>query len=200
MEPSRIPISLLVIGATVLASFAGFSSRRAILDYAECPWEILHDGKWHQLLTSGFLHADLGHLFMNMFTLFFFGPPIEQALGGRGFLVLYLGSLLSGSLLTLALYRNDKTYRSVGASGAVSGIVFAFVLFRPLAPIYIFLIPIGIPAVVFALGYVAISLFGARRRLGRIGHAAHLGGALGGVLLTIILYPRVVSIFLSHFR
>ena len=160
----------------------------------------MREGRWYQMITSGFLHGSFGHLFVNMLTLFFFGRTMETVLGGMRFLVLYLGSLFFGSLLTLILHRHDSSYRAIGASGAVSGIVFGFVLFSPFAPIYMFLLPIGIPAILFAIGYVALSIYGARASLGHIGHAAHLGGAIGGVILTIILYPDVIPIFLSHFR
>ncbi|MBM3286474.1 MAG: rhomboid family intramembrane serine protease [Candidatus Eisenbacteria bacterium] len=199
MSLAATPVSLLTIGITAIVSFAGFSNRRMIRDYAASPHEILRQGKWYQTFTSGLLHVDLGHLFMNMFTLFFFGPPIERLLGGKGFFILYLGSLLAGSILTLILHSRDYGYRAVGASGAVTGVVFSYVLFFPMAPIFIFFIPIGIPAFLFAIGYVALSIVGARRGIGHVGHAAHLGGAIGGALLTLALEPRVVGHFLSHF-
>jgi len=193
-------MTVLIILLTVAVSLAGFSSRRIIQRYAESPYEIAHSGRWEQLITSGFLHVDLGHLFMNMLTLFFFGPPMEKVLGGGGFLVLYLGSMLAGGILTLAIHYRHPSYRAIGASGAVSGVLFGFVLFRPLAPIYIFFIPIGIPAILFAFGYLAVSIYGMRSRWGHIGHEAHLGGALGGLILTMFLYPGAVKIFLSYFR
>ena len=98
------------------------------------------------------------------------------------------------------LHRHDPTYRAIGASGAVSGVVFGFILFSPFSRIYMFLLPVGIPAILFGIGYIALSIYGARTRMGRIGHAAHLGGAIGGIILTMILYPDVIRIFLSHFR
>jgi membrane associated rhomboid family serine protease len=200
MFPTPISMSLTLLLITVLTSLIGFSSRGRMLRFAECPYEILHAGRWEQLITAGFLHIDLGHLFMNMFTLYFFGPPMEKILGGAGFLALYLGSMLAGNLLTLGLRRRDPSYRALGASGAISGVLFGFVLFRPMAPIYLFFIPIGIPAVLFALGYVVASVAGMRTRWGRIGHEAHLGGALGGLLITVLLYPGAIRIFLAHFK
>ena len=194
-----LSVSLTVLLATVVVSMIAIYSRTAIRRFAECPYEIVRYGRWHQLITSGFIHADLGHLFMNMFTLYYFGRPIETALGSWRFLVLYFGSMLAGSLLTLLAHYRDPAYRALGASGAISGVVFSFVLFAPLASVYVFLIPVGIPAFLFALGYVAISIIGMRRRLGRIGHEAHLGGAVGGVLLTLLLHPGVWRRFLSHF-
>lgn len=195
-----VAVSLIVLVVTVGISLIGFAAPGLIRRFAECPHEVVRHGQWHQLITSGFLHADLGHLFMNMITLYYFGPPMEAVLGRGGFLLLYFGSMLAGSLLTLALRWRDPNYRAIGASGAISGVIFSFVLFRPLTPIYIFLIPIGIPAVLFALGYVVISVLGMRSRWGRIGHEAHLGGAIGGLVLTICMDPGAVRIFLSHFR
>ncbi len=195
-----LPISVGILVFTVVISLFAFSSRTAILQFAECPYEVVRYGRWYQLITSGFLHADIGHLFMNMFTLYFFGPFMERVLGGPGFLVLYFGSMLAGGLLTLALRYREPSYRAIGASGAISGVVFGYCLLRPLQPIYIFLIPIGIPAFLFGIGYVAVSAFGMRSRWGRIGHEAHLGGALGGLALTVMLYPSAIRIFLSYFR
>jgi membrane associated rhomboid family serine protease len=195
-----LPVSLIILVLTSGVSVLAFVSPGMIRRYAESPYEIVRYGRWHQLFTSGFLHADLGHLLMNMITLYYFGPAMESVLGGGKFLILYLGSMLAGSLLTLALRWRDPGYRAVGASGAISGVLFSFVVFRPLAPIYLFLIPIGIPAVLFAVGYVAISVAGMKSRAGRIGHEAHLGGAAGGLVLTVLLYPDAVRIFFSHFR
>ena len=193
------PLTMTLMGLTILVSLIGFGSREILRDFAECPYDVIRYGRWYQLVSSGFLHADLGHLFMNMFTLYYFGRPIERALGSWRFLVVYFGSLLAGSLLTLLLRHRDPSYRALGASGAISGVVFSFVLFAPFSSIYIFLIPVGIPAILFALGYVLLSIFGVRRRLGRIGHEAHLGGALGGLLLTLLVHPSVWAHFLSQF-
>jgi membrane associated rhomboid family serine protease len=190
---------LTIIAITCVVSFVAWMTPGMVRTLAECPYEIVHRQRVHQLVTSAFVHADIGHLFFNMLTLYFFGPPMLQILGARGFMALYFGSLLAGSLLTFVLYHRDQSYRAVGASGAVTGVIFSYVLYQPLAPIYLFLLPIGIPAVLFGVIYVAISIVGAKRRMGRIGHAAHLGGAIGGVITTIALDQRVVTIFLSHF-
>lgn len=191
---------LLIIVVTAIVSVAGFKSPQIIRNHAIMPWAVVREGRWLQMFTSGFLHADIWHLFMNMFTLYFFGRFMEAVLGGPRFLVLYLGSLFFGSLGTLMFHRHDPTYRAIGASGAVSGVVFGFVLLNPLGRIYVMLLPIGIPAFLFGIGYIALSIYGARMHLGRIGHAAHLGGAIGGVVLTMMLYPDAIARFLSHFR
>lgn len=193
------PLTLGLITLNVIASLAAFGRPEMLRDGMLAPYEIVREGKWYQTISSGFLHADIGHLFMNLFTLFFFGPEIEHRLGPARFLVIYFGAMLAGSLLAVARHKDQMSYRALGASGAVSGVLFAFVLYRPFAKIQIFLIPIGIPAVLFAVGYVAISLWGMKTRIGGIGHDAHLGGALGGMLLTALLDPRALPIFLSHF-
>ena len=193
-------VSIAVIALTAAASFIGFSSPRFIRGGMLVPSAVVRTGRVLPVLTSGFLHADLGHLFMNMLTLFFFAPTMEQILGGGGFLVLYIGSIIAGSLVTTLFYHRDPTYRALGASGGVSGVLFGYILFRPFARLDLFLIPIGIPAILFAIGYLVVSAYGARRRSGRIGHAAHLGGAVGGIVLTSILEPAALRFFLSHFR
>ena len=193
-------VYLLIIAVTALTSMAGFSQPQIIRNHAIMPWIVVREGRWLQMFTSGFLHANLSHLLFNMITLFFFGRFMEMVLGAPRFLVLYLGSLFFGSLGTLMFHRDDPTYRAIGASGAVSGVVFGFVLLQPFAPIYLFMLPIGIPAILFGIAYTALSIYGARRGLGQIGHAAHLGGAIGGIILTMILYPDALRVFLSHFR
>ncbi|MCA9727348.1 MAG: rhomboid family intramembrane serine protease, partial [Candidatus Eisenbacteria bacterium] len=120
-------------------------------------------------------------------------------LGSSRFLVVYLGSLVAGNLVAYVRHREDPRYRAIGASGAVSGVLFGFVLFFPMAKLYLFLLPIGIPAVLYAVGYVLVSIYGMRRRVGHIGHDAHLGGAIAGVVLTILFEPEVVRHFFANF-
>jgi len=192
-------VTLVVILVTALVSLAAFSSPALIRDFGLQPWKIEKDGAWYQTITSGFLHADFTHLLFNMFTLFFFGPALESYLGQAGFLIVYLGSMLGGSLLAFFRHREDESYRAIGASGAVSGVLFGYILFQPFSKIYLFLLPIGIPAFVFAIGYVLVSIGGMRSRRGRIGHDAHLGGAVIGVVLTVLLRPEVWQHFLGQF-
>ena len=152
-------------------------------------------GRW---LTAGFVHVGLAHLAFNMLTLFFFGPFIEGVVGSWRFLVLYLGAELAANALTYWRHRSNPAYSAAGASGAISGVVFAFVLFRPWEPIYLFFVPVGIPALIFAGLYVALSVYASKQGGGRVAHEAHLGGALGGVALTLLLYPASLGIFLRE--
>ena len=146
-------------------------------------------------LTAGFVHVGLGHLAFNMLTLYFFGPVIEGIVGPARFLAVYVGSELAANALTYWRHRGNPAYSAAGASGAISGVVFAFCLFFPFEKIYLFLIPIGIPAIAFAFGYVAISIYAAQQGRGQVAHEAHLGGALGGLVLTVLLYPAAPAIF-----
>jgi len=155
-------------------------------------------GEWGRFITAGFVHVGLAHLAFNLITLFAFGPFIEMRIGLWRFFLLYFGSELAAHGLTYWRHRKNPEYSAVGASGAVSGVLFAFCLFRPLDDIYIFLIPIGIPAVIFGVLYLALSTYAARQSHGRVAHEAHIGGALAGILLTILLYPPVISVFLSQ--
>ena len=200
MTPPVPPVTIGLIAATVAISAYALLSPGAFRTLAESPYEMIHRGRWSQAVTSGLVHVGPGHLAMNMLTLFFFGPFLERTLGGGRFLVLYGGSLLAGSALTAARHHRDPLYRAAGASGAISGVLFAFVLFRPFDRIYLFFVPVGIPALLFAAGYVAASIYGMRTRRGRIGHEAHLGGALGGAAITLLLRPDALRIFLDHFR
>ena len=162
------------------------------------PYLVTHEKEWGRFISAGFVHVGLAHLVFNMVTLFFFGPYIEGVLGSFRYLGVYLGSELAANALTYIRYKDDPKYSAVGASGAISGILFAFVLFRPFELIYIFF-ALPIPALLFAVLYVAFSIYAAKQGGGRVAHEAHLGGAIGGVILTLILYPAALGIFLRHF-
>ena len=158
---------------------------------------VLQGKDFHCLLTSGFLHADPTHLFVNMLTLFFFGPVVERVLGSQSFFLIYLGALIGGNLFALWRHRNDPNYMALGASGAVSGIIFTFCLFAPFQLLYVFFF-LPLPAVVFALLYVAYSIYGMRAARDNIGHDAHLGGALIGIAIAILLHPELLGIFIGQ--
>ncbi len=166
------------------------------------PKEILEDGQYYRLLTAGFVHGSMAHLAFNMITLFFFGPELERLLGSGQFLLLYFGSELAAHGLSLALHRDNPHYAAIGASGAVSGVVFGFCLFYPFSMLGVFFV-VPMPAIVFAVLYVVLSIYamqGGRNggMTGGIAHEAHLGGALAGLLLTVILEPRALAIFLDQ--
>ncbi len=146
-------------------------------------------GEQIRMLTSGFLHVDHMHLFFNMFTLYFFAPVVLNALGNIKFLVIYFCSLIVGNLFSLFFHKDEYHYSAVGASGAVSGVIFSAILFQPGMKLYLMFIPIPIPAYIFGIGYLLYSIYGMKSRSGNIGHDAHFGGAVGGYLVTLILAP-----------
>ncbi len=172
---------------------------------AEWPYEIVNHHKYYQIITSAFLHANWMHLLFNMFTLFSFGPVLEgmfvmnfgQMTGSIYFFLIYFISLLTGSLLTVVFNFKNISYVAVGASGAISGIIFSYVLFFPFSKILLFFIPM--PAFVFVFLYIGVSIYGIKSKFGNIGHEAHLGGALGGVIATFLLVEGAFRFFLTHF-
>jgi membrane associated rhomboid family serine protease len=141
-----------------------------------------------RMLTSGFLHVDWMHLGFNMYALYVFGDIVTTLLGTLNFLIIYFGSLLAGSLYTLHYHKNEPYYSAVGASGAVSGIVYSSILLFPDMQLLLFF-AIPIPGYVFGVGYLLYSIYGMKKQVGNIGHAAHLGGTIGGFVLTLLLNP-----------
>jgi len=142
------------------------------------------------LFSCGFLHLNWLHLLLNMFSLYSVGVAVELDAGIPTFLIIYLGSIVGGSLLSLYLHRNHHSYLALGASGGVCGIIFSFIFLFPGARMGFFFIPL--PGWLYAILFILISFFGLRNRLGNIGHDAHLGGAIIGLLITTALRPSIV--------
>lgn len=201
---AETPVTILLLLVNVLVSgYALFFDHSLVDRLAFKPRRILEHREYQRLITAGFVHAGVAHLAFNMLTLFFFGPELERLLGPGKFLLLYFGAELAAHGLTLLLHKDNAGYAAVGASGAVSGVVFGYCLFYPFAKLYIFFLPIPIPAIVFAVAYVALSVFAMRKEQeggmgGGIAHEAHIGGALGGLLLTVLLEPMAIQIFLGQ--
>lgn len=181
-------ITIIIIAANVIISYKGFGDYGFFEKYKFNVGAVKR-GDQVRLFSSGFLHADNAHLFFNMFTLYFFADVIINALGRFNFVIIYIGSLLLGSLLSLYFHKNEYHYSAVGASGAVSGIIFSAILLQPGMSLFMFFIPIPIPAYIFGIGYLLYSIYGMKNRIGNIGHDAHFGGAVGGYVITLILSP-----------
>ena len=186
------PFTIAIIAITALVSFGGFKSAALMEKFLFEPARIVRRGEYYRLITSGFLHANWAHLFFNMFSLYSFGGVIESRFGVPAFLAIYFSSILGGNLLSLFLHRSHE-YRALGASGGVCGIIFASIFLVPGSGVYVFPLPMPIPAHVFAILFILISFFGVRGRRGNIGHDAHLGGAIIGLAVTTILHPEIVS-------
>ena len=203
------PIYIL-IGLTVAISAYAWSKNELMESWIMQPYVMARSGQWYRLLTSGFLHADWGHLLFNMFAFYSFGPLVlatlesgfGQALGLGLFLLLYLGGIIVSDLPTYFQHRNDPGYRSLGASGGVSSVVFASILLFPVnangGGIIIFPIPIPIQPFLFGFLYLAYSWYMGRRRGDNINHDAHFYGALYGVVLLLALMPPAGLLFIQQ--
>ncbi|WP_104736019.1 rhomboid family intramembrane serine protease [Hanstruepera ponticola] len=179
-------VTIIIIAANVIISFKGFNDY-GFFDKYKFNVGGVRRGEQIRLFSSGFFHVDNAHLFFNMFTLYFFADVVIAYLGNFKFLIVYLGSLLLGNLLSLVFHKNEYHYSAVGASGAVTGIIYSAILLRPDMSLYMFFIPIPIPAYIFGIGYLLYSIYGIKRQIGNIGHDAHFGGAIGGYVITLIL-------------
>lgn len=194
MEFEPAPATYAFMLANIIASlYAFYGDEKFMDDFCFQVGAVTRDKQYHRLITSAFLHVDMMHLFFNMMTLYFFGPVVEATLGTDGLIVVYLGSIIASKVAAILNNRNNLSYSAVGASGAVSGVILSFCVFYPFEGIYLFGIPFGIPAILFGAGYMALSaqLMGNSGRV--IGHEAHLGGAAGGIVLTILMRPEVVT-------
>jgi len=193
-------ITLLIIAVTCIVSFVALNNARLMEDLILWPPAIEKKKEYHRLVTYGFIHADFFHLLFNMITLFFFGRAMEPIytahLGSMGFLLFYIGGLVVSILPTFLANRHNTRYRSLGASGAVSAVLFAFVLVAPWARMVVFVIPM--PAIVYAVLYVAYSIWMDRQGQDNVNHSAHLWGAAYGVAFTLIMKPDLISHFLSE--
>ncbi|MEH6705865.1 MAG: rhomboid family intramembrane serine protease [Galbibacter orientalis] len=184
--------TIVIIGANVLASIKGFNDFSFFERY-KFNIGAIKRGEQIRTITSGFLHVDISHLLFNMLTLYFFAPIVVQYLGDVKFLIIYFISLLAGSLLSLSFHKNDYHYSAVGASGAVTGVLYAAILLQPEMRLAFFFIPIPIPAYIFGIGYLLYSIYGMKARLGNIGHTAHFGGAIGGYVITLLFMPSLLT-------
>lgn len=192
-------ITFILIAVTALVSWQAFEKRKLYERLVLWPPGVQRLRQYDRLLTHGFVHADWMHLLFNMITLYFFGRAIENVFGqlaGPGiFLLFYLSAIVVAILPSYLRHRNDSGYVSLGASGAVSAVLFAFVLVDPWSWIFVFVIPV--PAVVYAIAYVGYSYWMDKRGGDNINHSAHLSGAIYGLLFTLLMEPRLGLAFLE---
>lgn len=179
-----------IIIANALISYKGFNDLAFFRKY-EFHVGSIRSGEQIRMLSSGFLHVDMMHLIFNMYTLWMFAPVIIEWLGTFSFVLIYFGSLIFGSLLTMLFHKNDYSYRAVGASGAVTGILYSAILLQPDMMLGIFFV-IPMPAYLFGILYLLYSIYGMKAKNDNIGHTAHFGGAIGGYLITLVKEPSLI--------
>lgn len=195
-----MPITLTIIAITCIVSYMAFNNRRLMDDLILWPPAITRQREYHRLVTYGVIHADFNHLLFNMITLYFFGQAMEpfftDRMGTFGFVLFYLGGLVFSILPTYIKNRSNPAYRSLGASGAVSGVLFAFILLAPWATIRVFF-ALPIPAIIYAVLYTAYSIYMDRRGGDSVNHSAHLWGAAYGALFIVMIDHQVLPHFLN---
>lgn len=182
---------IIVIALNAIVSFIGFNDFNFFERY-KFHIGAIRRGEHIRNITSGFLHVDMSHLLFNMITLYFFAPIVIRHFNEAQFGIIYFISLIAGSLLALIFHKEEYNYSAVGASGAVTGILYSAILLQPEMKLAFFFIPIPIPAYIFGIGYLLYSIYGMKNQLGNIGHTAHFGGAIGGYVCTLLLNPSLI--------
>ncbi|MDB6065859.1 MAG: Rhomboid family protein [Pedosphaera sp.] len=191
--PEPIPLATAaIIAITAVVTLMGFKNPVFMNHLIFEPRAILRDKESYRLVTSGFLHGDWMHFAFNMFSLYSFGRNIEFVWGWSSFLFIYFASIIGGGLLALFLHRNHE-YRAYGASGGVCGVIFASIFLFPGGGVSMFMMPFSIPSWLYAILFLAGSFYGIKRASDNIGHDAHLGGAIIGLLTTTLLYPEIIK-------
>lgn len=193
---SSVNFYLIVVNVGV-SLFALYGNQKLIEKGYLKPYRVIRENTWYELLTSGFLHANFTHLFVNMFTLYFFGRVMEQVIGPAFFTGLYISGLIVSGIPSVIKFRENPNYATLGASGAVGSVLFAFIFLFPMENIYLFLIPIPIPAFVFGILYLIYSMYESKKDVGKINHEAHTAGAIWGILYLVIFVPNTIDHFLT---
>ena len=196
-------MTYIILGLTVVVSFLCFNNRELFMKLALIPYRVVKDNEWYRMVSHGFVHADMGHLVVNMFTFWSFGAYMERlfqyvGFGKWAFLLLYFGGMIVASFYDLAKHRGNPYYVSIGASGAVSAVLFASIFFDPWGKILFFGV-LPIPGLLFGILYLVYCQYMNRRGGDNINHNAHFYGAVYGFLLPALLRPGLISVFLSHF-
>ena len=189
---SSEPATTLVLIVTAIMTFMAFGNAARMERWLFKPHDVLVFKQFDRMLTSGFIHGDWMHFAFNAISLFSFGSSVERNYGPWTFLAVYFASIVGGSVLSLWIHRHHD-YRALGASGGVCGVIFASIFLLPGTRISMFFLPVGIPAFVYAICFLLFSFFAQRRGSDNVGHDAHLGGAIVGLLTATALYPSMIA-------
>jgi membrane associated rhomboid family serine protease len=195
---SLAPVASILLVVTIVLSLIAFYNDKLYSEFMLHPYSVARGHNVWTVITSGFIHRDWMHLFFNMFSFFAFAFQLEITLGHWQFGLLYMASLILSDLPTISKHRDDYGYHSLGASGAISAVVFSFIMFNPMAELQIFPIPFPIKAIIFGVLYLVYCAYASKQSRDTINHDAHFYGALSGVMITILLYHEVVQIFIQQ--
>lgn len=187
------PLTLGIMIANGLVSYKGFQDPTFFERY-KFQVSSIQAGDYKRLLSSGFLHVDINHLIFNLFTFYFFSEVVIYSLGASALIWVYFVSLLVGSYFGLYIHKNEPYYSAVGASGAVTGVLYAAIYLMPDMRLGFFFIPIPLPAYLVGLGYMLYTIYAMKKRNSNIGHSAHFGGAIGGLVTAIVMVPEKISL------
>ena len=197
-------VTIIIIVLTSLVSVVAFSNREVFLRLLFNPFVIKSRKQYERFITHGFVHSGWAHLTINMFVLYFFGSIAEQyyvfhfgKFGIFYYICLYLGALIVSSLHSYKKNIENYNYNAVGASGSVAAVLFATVLFQPMSKVFVFPLPFGVPAIIFAIFYLVYSWYMDKKNVDNIGHDAHFWGAVFGFVFTLALKPTLILYFVS---
>ncbi|WP_295772060.1 rhomboid family intramembrane serine protease [uncultured Mucilaginibacter sp.] len=194
------PVASFIFIITIALSLWAFSNERLYGEFMLHPYSVARGQRVWTLVTSGFIHRDWAHLLFNMWSYFIFAPTLETLIGHWQFALLYFCSLILSDLPTVSKFKEAYNYHSLGASGAISAVLFSYILFFPMNRIGVFPIPFGIPAVLFGVLYLIYCVYASRQARGTINHDAHFFGALSGIMITVLLYNDVLLNFVEQIR
>ncbi len=195
---TQTPAALIIFIGTIAVSLWAFYKDQSLFEkWVLHPYSLVNEKRWHTIFTSGFLHGDWMHLIFNMLTFYFFAFTLERIVGTIAFIIIYFGSMALSTVSSIIKHKNDYGYRSLGASGAVAGAIFAAILFIPAQSICLYFV-FCIPAPLFAVLYLVYCVWAAKKGGDYINHEAHFWGALAGLIITILLVPEVVPYFFSE--
>ena len=189
--------SFILLGTIAISLWALYKDESLIERFILHPYGMIRKKEYYRIFSHAFIHADMWHLLFNMFSFYSFAFVLENYLGSTRFFIVYFGSILASVYTCILKNKTNPVYRSLGASGGVSGIIFSYILFQPMAQIGIMFIPVGIPAFVFGFLYLAYSYYSSENQYDNINHEAHFYGAVAGMVITAIFVPEIVPHFIQ---
>jgi membrane associated rhomboid family serine protease len=194
----QTPVASLIFIITIITTIMAFNNEHLLDNLILHPYSVYRKKKVYTVVTSGLIHGDWMHLLFNMFSYYFFAFGLERMMGHWQFALLYIASLILSDVPTIFKHKNNYNYRCLGASGAVSAVIFAYILYDPAIKMIIMPIPFGIPAIIFGPLYLLYCHYASKHARDNVNHDAHLYGALSGIIITLILHPSVANNFITQ--